>query len=382
MGRSRRAPEVRELEEGHSYRERGYRYIVDFRNAEGRRITKLYRRGEKEIAKAFAEAENTRIVNHGTETAAILDDRALREAADCIRRLREHGRTLTDATNHFLAHLEANERSCTVSDLAEMVEHSKEREGKSLRYLRDLRSRYKRFEQEFGEHVVASVTSTDISNWLAELNLSPVSRNNYRRILILLFNEGIRRKFCRENPARESEKAKVVESEVSILTPTEAKRLLQHSSPPILPAIAIGLFAGLRQSELEQLDWSEIDFEEEHILVRAEKAKTARRRYVTLSENLTEWLSPFRCDLGLVSPQAGEYWTHFGTARTRAELLDRWKGNELRHSFASYHLALHKDPGLTTSELGHTSPHLVYQHYRNLVKSSAARSFWAIKPGT
>ncbi len=33
-----------------------------------------------------------------------------------------------------------------------------------------------------------------------------------------------------------------------------------------------------------------------------------------------------------------------------------WPHNVMRHSFASYHLALHRDAPLTAHELGHSSP--------------------------
>lgn len=380
MARRRRNPEVKELPQGHTYRKRGYRYMVDFRTAEGERVTKLYRHGEKQEADDYVAIELTKLENHGTSTAAILSDRNLREAAECIRRLRERGKSLSDATDHYLAFLEANEKSWPVSKLIEAVEHSKDREGKSPRYLADLTSRFSRFSASFGDRPVASISAEEISDWLAGLSLSAISRNNYRRLLVLLFNEGIRRKVCQTNPAREAEKAKVVESEPSILTPTQAAKLLECASDKILPAIAISLFAGLRQSEVEQLDWSEVDFDEKLILVKAEKAKSARRRYVKMSANLRAWLLPFRCKRGPVSPNGTEYWTEFDRARKGAKLLDRWKGNECRHSFASYHLAHHRDPGATTTELGHTSPHLVFQHYRNLVKASDAKIYWNITP--
>ena len=52
----------------------------------------------------------------------------------------------------------------------------------------------------------------------------------------------------------------------------------------------------------------------------------------------------------------------------------------MRHSFASYHLAKHKDAGQTATELGHTSTALVFSHYRKLAKPAGAARYFGIEP--
>ena len=73
------------------------------------------------------------------------------------------------------------------------------------------------------------------------------------------------------------------------------------------------------------------------------------------------------------------------TLREKARMtvgLEEWPHNALRHSYASYHLAKHKDIGLLTDQLGHTSPQMVFQHYRNIVKPTEAERYWKIAPAT
>jgi len=382
MARPRKLPEVVSLKEGHTFRRRGYLYKVDFRNAKDERILKLYRHGEKELAESFAKAELVKIQNHGTATAALLTDSNLREAADCIRKLSAVGKTLTDATAHFLAHLGANESSIPVSKLSEELQAAKKREKKSPRYLGDLKHKLKRFVATFGERQAESITADEISQWLVGLNLGPIGQNNYRRVLVLTFNYGLKRKYCRTNPAADSDKVKEVETEVSILTPAEAAKLLEVADDSILPAIALGLFAGLRRSELESLDWKEIDFTQGHILVRAEIAKSARRRFIEMPDNLREWLEPHAKAKGPVTLNTHGFRKSFDKARSDAGLLIGWDGNELRHSFASYHLADRKDAGETSQALGHTSPSVVFKHYRKVVTAGEAKVFWSITPAT
>jgi integrase len=50
---------------------------------------------------------------------------------------------------------------------------------------------------------------------------------------------------------------------------------------------------GLRSSELETLDWNEINLHRKIIEVKAEKAKTSWRRFVEMSDNLCAGLKPY-----------------------------------------------------------------------------------------
>ena len=48
--------------------------------------------------------------------------------------------------------------------------------------------------------------------------------------------------------------------------------------PSVVPMLAIGAFAGLRDAEIKRLDWNEVDLSRGHIEIKAAKAKSARRR--------------------------------------------------------------------------------------------------------
>jgi len=60
--------------------------------------------------------------------------------------------------------------------------------------------------------------------------------------------------------------------------------------------------------------------------------------------------------------------------------LARWPQNGLRHSFASYRLAAIHDAPRVASELGHTSPQMLYSTYRELVLPEEAERYWKIEP--
>jgi integrase len=260
----------------------------------------------------------------------------------------------------------------------------KEADGASKRYLSDLRSRLKQFAEAFDGKSVAEMTAPQIDDWLRSLSnketgkrLSPVTRNNFRRVLITAFSFALGRGYCVGNPAEETARAKEVESPVGILTVNETARLLESAPVELLPYIAIGAFAGLRRAELERLDWQEVDLQAGLIEVTASKAKSARRRFVKIQPNLARWLQPHAQLSGNVTPLG--YRVLLESARDAAGIQE-WPQNALRHGFASYHLARFNNAALLALELGHTNSNLVFQHYRQLVKPKQAERYWKIAP--
>jgi len=193
-------------------------------------------------------------------------------------------------------------------------------------------------------------------------------------------NFAVYRGYATANAAEQTAKAKEPKAEIGILTVSQAARLLESATPDVLPYIAIALFAGLRRAEIERLDWSEIDFESALIQVKAEKAKGARKRFVTIQLNLREWLLPLREVKGNVRPQEN-FRQLFDETREAAGIVE-WPDNALRHSFASYHLANFKNAASTALELGHHDSRVTFAHYRELVKPKEAERYWNIRPAT
>jgi integrase len=151
----------------------------------------------------------------------------------------------------------------------------------------------------------------------------------------------------------------------------------QRIAPDVLPMLAIGAFAGLRDAEIKRLDWSEVDLARNFIDVKAAKAKSARRRVVEIQPNLAAWLRPYNGMTGSLLPEG--YRSKLERVREAAELAS-WPNNGLRHSFASYRLAAIHDAPRVASELGHTSPVMLYNTYREVVRPEEAQRYWQVSP--
>ena len=145
----------------------------------------------------------------------------------------------------------------------------------------------------------------------------------------------------------------------------------------IVPMIAIGGFAGLRESEIKRLDWGEVDLRRGFIEVKAHKAKTARRRIIRIQPNLAQWLEPYGAASGKVVPANAR--KKLDGVR-KAAGLQRWSKNGLRHSFASYRLGATNDAATVAAELGHNTSQMLYSVYRELVLPEEAERYWSIRP--
>jgi integrase len=350
------------------------KFVVGYREA-GKRKRRFFE--AKEQAGAFAAFKNAELNRNGVEGAEF--PTSLRVMAqNAVEQLKPFSKTIADAVHHYVAYLKTSEKSCTATQLVGELLKAKEADGVSERHLRNIRSRLSVFAEKFDGQMVATITTKEIDDWLRSLPVSPVTRNHYRQLVVLAFNFGVDCNYAKANPAMRAAKAKVVGEAPGILTVTETARLLEAASPELLPYLAIGAFAGLRRAELERLDWSEIDFDSRLIEVKAEKSKTAQRRFVTMQPNLREWLLPLRKHKGNVTPALG-FRESFEQAREAAGIAE-WPDNALRHSFASYHLSHFKNAASTALELGHHDSRITFAHYRELVKRKEGERYWSIRP--
>ena len=138
----------------------------------------------------------------------------------------------------------------------------------------------------------------------------------------------------------------------------------------MIPYLAIGLFAGVRPLEIQRLQQQDIT--DQYIEITAAKAKTRKRRLVSLSNNLKLWLR-----LGGDLPPINK-------PKRLSRILQKagleWKPDIMRHSYASYHLAFHQSADKTALEMGHRDTQMLFRHYRELVTKKDAIEYWNIQP--
>ncbi len=339
-----------------------------------------------EGADAFVDEKRVELLNEGRKHADFSDDERkavirARELAESFADSGVKAFSLDAALTFYADHLHARRRSATVLSAFDEFVETRTNEHVSAAHLKDFKYRLQPFAMKYTKRLMVEVTTKDVDAWLFSLKCAPQTRANHRRLLHNFFSYAKGRGYCEENPVSRAARVKVIRKAPGILTPAQTASLLAACPSDILPAVAIGLFAGLRTAEIERLDWREIDFKRGFIEVTAENAKSAQRRLVTMTPNLREWLQPFAQFSGPVRLSEQRHKTRFEIALKGAG-MDTWPSNAARHSFASYHLALHQDAAKTALQLGHTNTTVLFQHYRELARPEEAESYFKISPDT
>jgi integrase len=162
---------------------------------------------------------------------------------------------------------------------------------------------------------------------------------------------------------------------IEILRPKELDQLLKKADAEATLYLALGAFTGLRSAELIRLEWHDINFDRDHIIVGKEKSKTATRRLVPIQPNLMQWLLPYRGLTGRIfsSEHAADRTIAFAKKHVK------WPNNALRHSYATYRLATTQDAAKVALEMGN-SPTMLFTNYRELADEQDGKAWFAIAP--
>jgi len=217
-----------------------------------------------------------------------------------------------------------------------------------------------------------------IEDWLMAQGVGARTRNNLRTSIVTLFHFARARGYLPKGQPTEADdvrRAKDRGGKIGILTPKQLASLIHKAPVDIKLYLAIGAFTGMRASEILRLDFSDVNFERGHITVAADKAKTATRRLVPILTNLAQWLSPYRSRKGKLVKYSVERRT---IVFAKGQGIT-WPHNCLRHSYASYRLAIIGDTARVALEMGN-SPQKLMTNYRELADEHDAKAFFAITP--
>lgn len=353
-----------------------------------------------DAGKALAEAERlARLLAAGEAHAAQVGGRELAGYGRAVELLRPTGIPLEVAAAHYAEAvkvlggdriLEAARFFAsrdpdrlppkTVEEVVAELLTVKEARGASPRYLGDLRARLARFAEAFRVNI-GSVTTGDVQRWLDGLKAAPQTTRNFRTVAGTLFAFAEARGYIAKgtNPVEGTEAVKARNGNaVEIFTPGELAALLAAAPEDFKPALALAAFTGIRAAELLRLDWQDVDLAGGFVTVGGEKAKTRARRLVPVGDALRAWLAPWAGRTGRVWALGPDAYNKRVAATAEAASVT-WKANGLRHSFASYRLAITQDAAKVALEMGN-SPAVIFAHYRELVRPEAAAAWFAVRP--
>jgi integrase len=348
--------------------------VNDPRGTDGKRQRKFFE--TKEDAERFARQQKADRHAYGAYFVSIPpSERAV--LAYQMERLRKLGWTLPAAVDFIERHGKMPPSIKLGTVAAEFVA-AKKNAGLRPRYLRTLRASINRFLINRREKGISDISASEIQEYIGGNGWADSTKRSYLVDVRTLFSFAEKRKYIAENPALAVDLPRLDEKPPGILTPDQARGLLDScldTEPDNLPVFVLSLFGGIRRSEAEKLEWAEIGAE--FIEIKAEKAKTRRRRLIPISPQLRVWLDSAR-GIGGKLP-AVNYADKLKRTLEKAGLRAEWPQNALRHSFASYHYAKYRNENDTAALMGN-SPQMIFGHYREVVRPSDAEKFFNLMP--
>lgn len=340
-------------------------------------------------AKLRAEQLATQRQNQGT-AALSFTARETVMAAECSVRLKPFRKTLRDATDFLIAHLEretANFKSpaicVAVAEYLAQRERDVARGDLSEESLKDLRQVTKNLTAHAGHADISAFGPERLRAFLDSFPVSARTRYNIRVRISSLFTFAKRKGWIAANPCADVS-VKVRRHEIVILSVEEVEQLLRCAEASkhrdvLVPYVCLCVFASLRPFECQRLDWRQIDFETNHIHVLAHTSKRRESRYVQIEPTLREWLIPYAKASG---PIIGRNFRKQFESLLRVAGYGpkrRWVADVLRHTGASMLLAIKRNKALVAEELG-TSVQVLRKNYIVPILPATAMRFWALSP--
>lgn len=357
------------------------------------------REGFAEESDALVRAEQLALERENKGTEALEFSTSARiMAQECMAKLEPFGKTLRDATDHYVLWLQSEKHrnesrlvSACVEDYFTARELDEKRKDLAKTSLYEIKARLKTFKTAFGGCPIMTVTEPKLREYLDSLQVAARTRLNIRLKLSGFFNFCKNRGWIDANPVEEIS-IRPRNGDVKILSVDESKDLLKAAATSkdaeaVIPYVAVSLFAGLRPGEAEQLRWEQVHFDTETIEILSHTSKTRDSRFVKMDETLKLWLEPHKRSTGRII--GANFRKMFERVKVKAGELRQEAGGDanylkrnvdvMRHTYASYWLAVHKNR-TELAELMGNSVQVIKKHYRRPILEATAKAFWALTP--
>ena len=237
---------------------------------------------------------------------------------------------------------------------------------------------------------LSEYTRADLLEFLRGGEVAAQTRHNWLQRLNRFFNWAKREGYIADNPGADiipsQDLGVVPPREITFFTCDEVERLMgacHNINKSLIPYFTLGLWCGLRPGEMngedgkEPVTWDCITIDDDitEVNVPSASSKTSEPRQVEISRNAQEWLALG----GDLPPKIGTTWARRQIAQ---EAGVEWAPDIMRHTFASYHCRMYRQPERLKLEMGHAgNSDVLMNHYKSgKVKLTDAKRFWNLTP--
>lgn len=282
-----------------------------------------------------------------------------------------------DVARFWLLHRPTAEGRTSVADAIKAFLTARQGLNLSPDSISHTRLHLRRFSACFRANL-AALSAQGIRDWLASMQAAEYTKRHHYLTARLFLGWCVRERLLDHNPCDAVEVPTERAGDISVMPVGDAEKLFTaNRDQSCIGRLALEAFGGLRYSSAQRISKTDITWKEQGLILSAAKHKSGRRHYLDgLPENLWAWLRHAPPACWEMEPSA--YLLAKSACFIRAEIPH--PHNVLRHSFASYHVALHKDAARTAVLLTHRSPTMLYRHYRGRASEADAKKYFAILP--
>ena len=302
-----------------------------------------------------------------------------------MAKLKPYDASIVEAADYFIKFAKPPKGNITIREAIDLFKNAKKDENASEKYIKDSsRCFFVPFMKAFNDCEMNGVTDAQAYDYIYKNTAwNTITKGTHIRHLRAFYNFVIGKDYATRNPFLKVPFPKDRQNRVrtKIVSVESAKALLEYALAKGYKAecasMALVFFCGVRVTEVSRLTWERItlDGAKPTVEIDIDAAKKNARRINRIPENALHWLRACQ-SAGNIAPENYEK----RMQRLRKKVKVPYPQNAARHSFASYHVALHEDGLRTAFMLGHPSPTLLYSTYRELVTSEAAAKYWEIVP--
>jgi integrase len=310
-----------------------------------------------------------------------------KEIERLVAKLRPFGKTLPQAVDSYIQSLQEEMKKSVVPPIKDLCLkwYNTKCESKSKPLSpttkNALKTYWKYITNKLGKYKPSEVTHEMIDRLVESVasGESNATRKHYLRHLRMFFNWCIKQRLLRENPTVGIQVV-IKRKEIEIYPPDEIERLLrlcETKYPSLLGFYCLTIFGGLRPSEAERVEWSDLNFEGKEVYVKP-LGKTGARRFVLKdTETLWVWLKHIKSKF--LKEPLNPAKNHDNLQKKLRSEFGVWIQDGLRHSFGTYYHNLIRSIPEVVYVMGN-SLGIAKRHYVREVSKEWMEKFWALKP--